>query len=99
GAEAIVITASGCGTMVKDYGHHLAGDAAYAAKAARISALAKDVSEVVAAEREGLAALLRAAPRDPDPKARRIAFHSPCTLQHGQRINGVVEPILAEAGF
>ncbi|HXZ49721.1 MAG TPA: glycolate oxidase subunit GlcF [Usitatibacter sp.] len=94
GAEAIVITASGCGTMVKDYGHLLAGDAAYAAKAARISALAKDVSEVVAAERGRLAASL-----GEPAKRTRIAFHSPCSLQHGLRINGVVEAILAGAGF
>src|SRR5262245_9447658 len=77
GAEAIVITASGCGTMVADYGHLLAHDPAYAAKAARISELAKDISEVVAAEQAGLAALVQGAP------ARRVAFHSPCSLQHG----------------
>ena len=94
GAEAIVVTASGCGTMVKDYGHLLRGDAAYAAKAARISELAKDVSEVVAAERERLAPQLGTPAR-----SRSIAFHSPCSLQHGLRINGVVEEILCDAGF
>jgi glycolate oxidase iron-sulfur subunit len=99
GAEAIVITASGCGTMVKDYGHLLRNDSAYAARAARVSALAKDVSEVVAGEREKLIAVLGAAARDAARKTRRIAFHSPCSLQHGQRINGVVESILADAGF
>ena len=93
GAEAIVITASGCGTMVADYGHLLAGDPAYAAKAARISALAKDVSEVVEAERGALAALLR------DRPAAQVAFHSPCSLQHGLKIRGVVESILRDAGF
>ncbi len=94
GAEAIVVTASGCGTMVKDYGHLLREDSAYAAKAARVSALARDVSEVVAAERERLAAQLGAPQR-----TRSIAFHSPCSLQHGLRINGVVEAILRDAGF
>jgi len=93
GAEAIVITASGCGTMVADYGHLLSGDPAYAAKAARISALAKDISEVVAAEKGALAMRLK------DQPAAKIAFHSPCSLQHGLRIRGTVESILSEAGF
>jgi len=94
GAEAIVVTASGCGTMVKDYGHLLRGDPAYAERAARISALARDVSEVVAAERERIASLPRAAG---GPEA--VAFQSPCSLQHGLRIQGVVEAILRDAGF
>jgi glycolate oxidase iron-sulfur subunit len=93
GAEAIVITASGCGTMVADYGHLLAGDPAYAVRAARIAELAKDVSEVVATERGALAALLG------DRPAAKIAFHSPCSLQHGLKIRGVVESILRDAGF
>ncbi len=95
GAEAIVITASGCATMVKDYGHLLRGDPAYAQKAARIAALAKDVSEVVAAEAHALRnKLSRVA-----AAASRIAFHAPCSLQHGLKINGVVESILRDAGF
>jgi glycolate oxidase iron-sulfur subunit len=94
GAEAIVVTASGCATMVKDYGHLLRGDPAYAERAARISALARDVSEVVAAERERLASL----PGAPG-EAGAIAFQSPCSLQHGLKIQGVVEAILREAGF
>ena len=95
GAEAIVITASGCGTMVKDYGHLLREDADYAQKAARISALARDVSEVVAAERTALAGRFpSAAPAQPN-----IAFQSPCSLQHGQKITGVVEAILKDAGY
>ena len=94
GAEAIVVTASGCGTMVADYGHLLRGDADYAQKAARISAMAKDVSEVVAAERGAVAQRLR-----PEAGARKVAFHSPCSLQHGLKINGVVEPLLRDAGF
>ncbi|HSN19844.1 MAG TPA: glycolate oxidase subunit GlcF [Usitatibacter sp.] len=94
GAEAIVVTASGCGTMVKDYGHLLRGDPAYAERAARISALARDVSEAVAAERERFAALARATGEPP-----RVAFHSPCSLQHGLRLDGLVEGILRDAGF
>ncbi|QJR13973.1 glycolate oxidase subunit GlcF [Usitatibacter palustris] len=94
GAEAIVITASGCGTMVAEYGHLLRNDPAYATKAARISALAKDVSEIVAAERAALAKLLAG-----KPAQAKLAFHSPCSLQHGLRITGVVESILRDAGF
>ena len=90
GAEAIVMTASGCGTVVKEYGLLLRNDAAYAAKAVRISALTKDLSEVLAGE--NLAALA--------VKGRcKIAFHSPCTLQHGQAINGVVETLLRRSGY
>jgi len=99
GAEAIVVTASGCGTMVKDYGHLLRDDPAYARKAGRVSELARDVSEVIAGEHEGLAALLRAAPQERAAKPRAVAFHSPCSLQHGQKIQGVVESILREAGL
>jgi len=94
GAEALVITASGCSTQVKEYGHLLSHDPAYAAKAARVSALARDVSEVVAAERAALAAL----PKSTQGPAK-IAFHSPCSLQHGLKLAGVVESILREAGF
>jgi glycolate oxidase iron-sulfur subunit len=84
---------------VKDYGHLLREDPAYAAKAQRVSELARDVSEVVAGEHEGLVALLRAAPSDAAAKPRAVAFHAPCSLQHGQKIQGVVESILREAGF
>lgn len=95
GVEAIIMTASGCGVHVKEYGHLLQDDPAYAARAARIAALTRDVSEVVAAEAEGLKALFagQALP------AQRLAFHSPCTLQHGQQIRGVVEDLLRAAGF
>ena len=92
GAEAIVITASGCGTTVKDYGHLLAHDKEYAAKAARISELTRDVSEVIAAERAAIAPLLK-------PNGGKVAFHSPCSLQHGQKIVGAVEGLLRDAGF
>ncbi len=94
GAEAVVVTASGCGTMVRDYGHLLRHDPAYASRAQRIASLARDISEVVAAQ-DGI---LRAQWR-PMAQARVVAFHSPCSLQHGLKINGVVESILREAGF
>jgi glycolate oxidase iron-sulfur subunit len=91
GAEALVMTASGCGVLVKEYGELLAGDGAYADKARRISELTRDISEVLQAE--ALSDLSFRPPVD------RIAFHSPCTLQHGQQLNGVVESILETAGF
>jgi len=94
--EAIVMTASGCGAQVREYGHLLRDDPAYAEKAARISALARDAAEVIAAEQEGLSVLLRAVAGG---AAKRVAFHSPCTLQHGQNIRGVVELLLAAAGY
>jgi glycolate oxidase iron-sulfur subunit len=97
GCEAIVVTASGCGVQVKDYGHLLKDDANYAAKAERVATLARDVSEAVAAEGERLAALLAVLPRL--TFKQRIAFHSPCTLQHGQKLKGAVESLLTQAGF
>ena len=91
GAEAILISASGCGAMVKEYGYLLQHDAEYADKASRISALARDLSEVIAAEDYGNLKL--------KPRSNRTAFHIPCTLQHGQQLNGVVEGILNNLGF
>jgi glycolate oxidase iron-sulfur subunit len=93
GAEAIVMTASGCGVMVKDYGWLLRDDAAYAAKAARVSAATRDLSEVLVAERAALP------PRTSAGAARKIAWHAPCTLQHGQKLGGGVESLLSAAGF
>jgi len=93
--EAIVVTASGCGVQLREYGKLLADDTAYAAKAARVSALARDVSEVLAGEYESLVELM---PRLRD-EPRRIAFHSPCTLQHGLKIRGSVEALLTAAGY
>jgi glycolate oxidase iron-sulfur subunit len=95
GVEAIVMTASGCGAVVKEYGHLLRHDPQYAAKAAKISAMTRDLCEVIDAELDRLPALFGAGTREP----ARIAFHPPCTLQHGQQIRGVVERILARAGF
>jgi glycolate oxidase iron-sulfur subunit len=94
GAEAIVVTASGCGVMVKDYGHLLRLDAGYAAKAKKISDLARDTVEVVAAE------WARVAPKVVmDLGSRKVAFHSPCTLQHGMKLSGRVEEILHALGL
>ena len=98
GAEAIVMTASGCGAMVKEYGHLLANDAAYASKAVRIAALTRDISEVLLAEGVQAQALLRPA-MQLDEARRRVAFHPPCTLQHGQKLHGAVEGLLAGLGF
>jgi glycolate oxidase iron-sulfur subunit len=96
GAEAIVMNASGCGVMVKDYGHVLKDDPAYAAKAARISALTRDLSELLPALvpvlKPKVAARLSA-------KVGQVAFHPPCTLQHGQKLKGGVEQHMAELGF
>ncbi len=93
GIEALVVTASGCGVQVRDYGHLLADDAVYAEKAAKISALCRDPAEIVAAESEALRRLLPAGERG------KLAFHSPCTLQHGLKIRGVIEPLLQAAGY
>ena len=95
GAEAIVITASGCGAHLKDYGRLLREDPAYAQKAARISDLARDIAEVVEAESARLFAELA---RDRHAFVP-VAFQSPCTLQHGQQLTGVVELLLKAAGY
>jgi glycolate oxidase iron-sulfur subunit len=94
GVEAIVVTASGCGVQVRDYGHALAADAVYGEKAATISALCRDPSEVLGAAAEQLQPLLAAG-----RSARgKLAFQSPCTLQHGLKIRGTIEALLAAAG-
>ena len=99
GAEAVVMTASGCGTMVKEYGHLLARDPAYAEKAKRISDLTKDISEIVAGEKDKLEAVLKSRLEPNATRPTRIAFHSPCSLQHGLQIRGKVEAVLTAAGF
>ncbi|HTE15523.1 MAG TPA: glycolate oxidase subunit GlcF, partial [Burkholderiales bacterium] len=96
GTEAIVITASGCGVMVKDYAHALARDAAYAGKAKRVSELACDISDVIIAEKALLKTRLTP---NAERLTERIAFHAPCTLQHGLKKNGAVEALLTELGF
>ncbi|MEH3110680.1 MAG: glycolate oxidase subunit GlcF [Agrobacterium cavarae] len=89
GLDAIIITASGCGTTIKDYGHMLRLDPAYAEKAARVSALAKDITEYLATlelpalERNGLS----------------VAYHSACSMQHGQKITMAPKVLLKAAGF
>ena len=90
--EAIVMTASGCGVTVKEYGHLLAHDSAYADKAVRISALTRDLSEIMPQFEAQLAAKLKG------KLAKRVAWHPPCTLQHGQQIRGKVEGVLRAAG-
>ena len=109
GAEAIVITASGCGVMVKEYGHQLAHDPHYRQKAQRISELMRDISEVILNERATLESLV-ARPSSalshpssltshPSPTRHRVAFHPPCTLQHGLKLRGGVESFLSALGF
>jgi glycolate oxidase iron-sulfur subunit len=95
--EAIVMNASGCGVTVREYGHSLAHDRAYAPRARRIGELTKDLSEVL----EPLTSQLKARAGSADARApgERIAFHPPCTLQHGQQLRGGVEAILRELGF
>lgn len=94
--EAIVMNASGCGAMVKDYGHALRHDPAYAAKAARISALTRDLSELLP---ELLPALAERLQGRMQPPPGVMAYHAPCTLQHGQQLRGGVEQHLAQLGF
>ena len=91
--EAIVMNASGCGVTVKEYPHTLAGHPAYAEKARRIAELTVDVSELLPDLVERLKDRVR--PRG----AKRLAFHPPCSLQHGQQVRGVVETGLAALGF
>jgi glycolate oxidase iron-sulfur subunit len=90
--EAIVMTASGCGVTVKEYGHLLAHDSAYAAKARRISELTRDLSEIMPQFEGELASRLQG------KTGARVAYHPPCTLQHGQQIRGQVEGVLRAVG-
>jgi glycolate oxidase iron-sulfur subunit len=98
GAEGLVMTASGCGSHVLEYAHLLQDDPDYALKAARVVLATRDISEVVAAEAAGLRPLLETCKPLPEAK-RRLAFHSPCSLQHGLKIRGTVESLLTSAGF
>ncbi|WP_298242362.1 glycolate oxidase subunit GlcF [uncultured Bradyrhizobium sp.] len=91
GLDAILVTTSGCGTVIKDYGYLLREDAAFAADAAKVSALAKDITEYIA----GLGL---------EPTARQdnnivVAYHSACSLQHGQKITGLPKELLSKNGF
>jgi glycolate oxidase iron-sulfur subunit len=89
GLDAVIVTTSGCGTTIKDYGHMLRADPAYAEKAAQVSALAMDVSECLA--KAGLPAT--------SPRGLTVAYHPPCSLQHGQKVTEAPKRLLAEAGF
>lgn len=89
GLDAIIITASGCGTTIKDYGFMLRGDAAYAEKAARISALAKDITEYLAGFEIKPSTLT----------GQVVAYHSACSMQHGQQIKDLPKQLLRAAGF
>jgi len=91
GIEAVVSTASGCGVTLREYGYLLRDDPDYADRAQRISALVRDLSEVLGAE--DLSRLGRPG------RGRRVSFHAPCTLQHGMKINGRVEAILQGCGY
>ncbi|MGD2118659.1 MAG: glycolate oxidase subunit GlcF [Chromatiales bacterium] len=95
GVEAIVLTASGCGTHFRDYGNLLQDDPQYSDKARRVSELTKDIAEVVAEEWPKNPACELPKPK----RAHRIAFQSSCSLQHGEKLNGYVEKLLKQAGF
>jgi len=90
GVEAIVQTASGCGAFIKDYGHLLRSDPAYADKAHKVSALARDLVEVLRDEPLETLGI---------HSDQRLAFHCPCTLQHAQKLGGAVEALLTRLGF
>ena len=100
--EAIVVNASGCGVMVKDYGHLLADDPDYAERAQRVAALARDISELlpdlVPALRSALQARRTRLETD-TAQAVPLAWHPPCTLQHGQKLRGELERQLQALGF
>lgn len=87
GLDAIVVNASGCGTTIKDYGHLFAHDPQLATPARRVAALARDISEIL--KEIGLAA----------PRAYRVAYHDPCSMQHGQRVTREPRALLEAAGF
>lgn len=91
GAEAIVMTASGCGAMVQDYGHLLRHDPAYAEKAETISSMTRDLGAFLLQEDLG--------PLKPAKDPGKVAFHCPCTLQHAMKQNGVVEQVMRKAGI
>jgi glycolate oxidase iron-sulfur subunit len=93
GVEAFVMTATGCGAVVREYGHHLSRDPRYAEKARRIGELTRDLSEVIAPETGRLAPLVERTGR------AKVAFHPPCSMQHWQKLRGVAEGALARLGY
>jgi len=90
GLDAIIANASGCGTTLKEYGHMLRLDPTYADRAERVSALSRDVSEVLIA---------LGVPEARAPRRLRVAYHSPCSMQHGQRVRSEPKTLLTAAGF
>jgi glycolate oxidase iron-sulfur subunit len=92
GAEAIISSASGCGVHIKEYGYLLRNDERYAEKAAKLSSLTKDISEYLQEFNLEKLNISKA-------RASEIAFQSPCTLQHGQKLNGLTEKLLSRFGF
>ena len=90
------MNASGCGVTVKEYGHHLAGDPAYADKAARISALTRDLSELLPSL---LPALKHRVAANPKVTSGQLAFHPPCTLQHWQGLRPLSEQVMTQLGM
>ncbi|MND78884.1 Lactate utilization protein A [compost metagenome] len=90
GLDAIIVTTSGCGTTIKDYGYMLRLDPAYKDKAAKVSALAKDVTEYLTSIE---------LPEPPQPAGLTVAYHSACSMQHGQKIVRQPKDLLAKAGF
>ncbi|MFL9908056.1 glycolate oxidase subunit GlcF [Paraburkholderia sp. RL17-337-BIB-A] len=92
GVEAIVMNASGCGATVKEYAHLLRNDPAYAEKARRVTELTRDIAEILPEFEEALVAVTRRR------AIHTVAFHPPCTLQHGQQVRGKVEHVLATLG-
>lgn len=92
--EGIVVTASGCGAMIREYAHLFEREPGYVQRAARATLAARDLAEVLAAEAPQLEKRFA-----PAPRRGRIAFHSPCTLQHALGVRGAVERLLAAAGY
>ena len=99
GVEAIVMNASGCGVTVKEYGHLLSDDPHYADKARQISALTRDLSELLPVIAQTLRAQHPTLHARIAAQAPKLVFHPPCTLQHGQKLKGGVEQSLSDLGF
>jgi glycolate oxidase iron-sulfur subunit len=98
GAEALVINASGCGAMVKDYAQLLGDDSKYAVKAERVSGMTRDLAEFLAPLVDRIAEIFPPSGATSSRAASRIAFHPPCTLQHTQKLKGVTEALLSKLG-
>lgn len=98
GAEGLAMTASGCGAHILEYARLLQNDSRFSDRAKQLTHVTRDISTIIAEEASTLEMLLKRCP--PLPESRRtLAFHSPCTLQHGFKIHGLVEPLLEAAGF